>query len=136
MTNRQDELEALAVRCEQAAGPSYTLDCEIWDAVYPGDRDERFAKLTSDGPYKGRLSPHDRDGYIKPLRAFTASIDAALTLVPEGQSVRMGWCAGAGYAEVFEPGTYGDRGLGTGTISAKTPALALCAAALRAKGRG
>src|SRR6478609_7007563 len=78
------KLLELGERVEQATGPEYSLDCAIWDAIYPGERDARFKALCEDSPYRGRLGPADKDGYIKPLRAFTASIDAAATLVPKG----------------------------------------------------
>ena len=126
----------LAERCEKATGPSYGLDCEIWDAIYPGERDARFERLSSEGPYKGRLGPADRDGYIKPLRAFTASLDAAMTLVPEGcfwtvMNARDGQdrpIVGAGLALVTAP----DDVAVSEPSQAATPALALVAAALRA----
>ncbi|WP_257540964.1 hypothetical protein [Sphingobium sp. CFD-1] len=79
-----EDLLRLAERVGQEQGPSYELDCAIWDAVYPGERQARFDKLTAKGqPYHGRLGPADMDGYVRPLRAFTASMDAAMTLVPE-----------------------------------------------------
>lgn len=97
-----DKLLALADRCEAATGPNYGLDCEIWDAIYPGDRDERFSKLL-EGPYKGRLGPADKDGYIKPLRSFTASLDAAMTLVDDGLVVVVMEEALKRLNEVFNP---------------------------------
>jgi len=127
------ELLELAERIEAASGPSYVLDCDIWDAIYPGERDERFAKLTAKGePYHGRLGPADKDGYIKPLRAFTASIDSALSLVPEGISWRLD----------FARAQHGQHAIGSAFViidgqryhgDAATPALALCAASLRAQ---
>ena len=117
----------LAERCEKATGPDYALECEIWDAIYPGERDGRFRKLTEEGPYKGRLGPAERDGYVKPLRAFTASLDAALTLVPEG----FDWIIGRTNSGLTIHAEVGGQG-GEFQRFANTPALALCAAALRA----
>lgn len=98
MTDHTALIEAL----ERAEGPSRELDRAIWYAL----QDE----MTGD-PSK---SP-----------AFTASIDAALTLVPEGFS----WAVGSdGGASVFGPGGHMFKGL------AATPAIALVIAALRAKG--
>ncbi|MEV5033639.1 hypothetical protein MRBLMC3_002876 [Sphingobium sp. LMC3-1-1.1] len=117
----------LAERIERAKGPSYALDCEIWDAIYPGERQARFDKLTAKGqPYYSRLGPADMDGYVQPLRAFTASIDAAVTLVPEGWHGSVG--VGRGAAEVWKPGKIDSNQFGCSA----TPALALTAAALRA----
>jgi hypothetical protein len=63
---------------------------------------------------------------------YTASIDAAMTLVPEG----MTWFVSTDFVPV-SAGVYNgaddDDGLPAFTGDAKTPALALCAAALRAK---
>ncbi len=130
----------LAARCEQVTGPDYSLDCAIWDAVYPGDRDERFRKLTEEGPYKGRLGPADKDGYIKPRVAFTASIAAAMTLVSEDY----GHC---GFdrnlaGDILSPSHVTTQAFVDGgaqdfsqfhRAEAATPALALCGAALRAR---
>jgi hypothetical protein len=122
----------LADRIEKATGPSYTFDCEIWDLIYPGERQARFDKLTAPGtPYHKRLGPADLDGYVRPLRNFTASLDAALTLVPEGWeptiTVRHGRRSEV-YLESPDRGRWRD----TGGFAA-TPALAICAAALRAR---
>lgn len=59
---------------------------------------------------------------------YTASIDAAMTLVPEGHD----WLFNTRgvYSHVWEPKEVGD---GYWQARAATPALALCAAALRAQ---
>ena len=125
------DLIDLAAQIEQAQGASYALDCAIWDAIYPGERKARFEKLTAKGqPYHGRLGPADMDGYVKPLRAFTASLDAAATLVPEG------WSFGAGKDDII-PGPTGWAWVSsdddTNIVKAATPALALVSAALKAR---
>lgn len=141
MTSKQDIL-ALADRVEKAEGPSYALDCAIWDAIYPGERVARFEKLTAKGqPYHKRLGPADLDGYVQPLRAFTASLDAAMTLVPENHAVDLTmWGAmwgGKHRARVLPLHKDGERWLHHGSdphfcVNASTPALALTAASLRA----
>lgn len=94
-----NKLTELAARCEAATGPDRELDALIESAI------PRFG-----------------------LYRYTASIDAAMTLVPEG------WTWG-----VFDDGTawvWPDerRDLLTGKqAKAATPALALCAATLRAR---
>lgn len=116
------KLLELAARCEKATGPEYDLDCAIWDVIYPGERAQRFEKLTDKGqPYHSRLGPADLDGYVKPFRAFTASLDAAVSLV------------GDAHWKVEDHPTIGisavvdiEQGF------AATPALALTAASLRA----
>jgi hypothetical protein len=92
-------LLALADRCEQAAGPDRELDAEI----------ARFLVLTG-----AEDIARSRYGWSY----FTASLDAAVTLVPEG----CGWMVMKNVAKV---GRWPKR--------ASTPALALCAAALRAR---
>jgi hypothetical protein len=65
----------------------------------------------------------------QPLPAFTASLDAAVTLVPEGWD----FCISKGWAEEAIV-SLAPAGMATEVIaSAATPALALCAAALRAR---
>ena len=101
----------LIERLEAADGPQFVLDVEIWKTCHPADWKWQH----------GRFNPP----------AYTASIDAALTLVPEGWLWRImpsdfdGWLA-----EVWTDDTL-DCEFG---VRAKTPALAICIAALRAKG--
>ena len=80
---QKDELTALAERVMTLAGPNYAVDCEVWDAVYPGERAERLAKAMGN---KASLPSHEAE-FIKapPLRSFTSSLEAAMTMVPEGK---------------------------------------------------
>ena len=105
----------LAKRIEELEGPRFALEQEIFRVVNPQ------ATAQSKPP------------------AYTASLDAAMSLVPEGWGFRFGelfWvktdsgeiksCAKGGVAEM----------LATDVLSigkAATPALALCAAAIRAR---
>jgi hypothetical protein len=132
------EILALAARVEGASGANYALFLEIYDALRPGERASRFAKLTAEGPYKGRLGPADMDGYVQPLGGDpTASLDAAMTLVPEGIGgeplaimLRCSW-RGIGTVKLLD--TLGGQEWGA---TAATAALALTAAALRAIAAG
>jgi len=106
-------LLALADRCEQAAGSDRELDAEIAVALFGGNviydlkiKQWRRIKITS----AWRMD--------HPLPPYTTSLDAALTLVPEG----CGWMVMSSAAKV---GVWPSHGA--------TPALALCAAALRAR---
>lgn len=109
------ELLALAERVEQADGPNYALEQDIAEAVWR-------VKWNKARPKDIRV-PN-----------YTASIDAALTLVPESMVWHLD-SAGPNY----------NAGAAIGTVpasdelmveafqaEAKTPALALTAAALRA----
>lgn len=105
------ELEALAERCEKAAGPDREFDAEIAQAIGVGPTG--FAQA------KGK--------HWVTWPAYTSSLDAALELVPEG----LGWTLYSdGYAGV---GPITDDEIPQPEIIAATPALALCAAALRAR---
>lgn len=112
----------LAERCEKAEGPDRELDAGIALAI--GWRD--CIPCAFNG-VKHRM------GGILNAPAYTASLDAAMTLVPEGYH----WQAGVGIET-----EYGHRDKAyawcsqedCGELSvAATPALALCAAALRAR---
>jgi hypothetical protein len=123
----------LAERCEQATGPDRELDAEIAEAS--GNVPEDYQRATHYGePRPYFWHKFEREGEIIPLR-YTASLDAAMTLVPEGLEGRVEWRTGKGmhpaYASMWGCGARDidrhDNGHG------KTPALALCAAALRAR---
>jgi hypothetical protein len=110
---------ALAERCEQAAGPDKELDFTI----------DGF--MLKHGPETDRIR---NPRYVLP---YTASLDAAVTLVPEGYY----WQAANGKRRHSEPQACADlfvahgpnRGDMSFTADAATAALALCAAALRAR---
>jgi len=101
------DLTRLAEMCEGAEGPSYDLEKKIAEAVgYPA--------------------------IVPP--AYTASLDAAVTLVPEGWYWRAGhgvlW---AGWAHLNRKHSdHCDRD-DEHSAHAETPALALCTASLRAR---
>jgi len=71
------DYEALAVRVDRASGPDLVLERDIALAVYPGAQ-----------PLHGnetRISVWDGNGRTQlTVKPYTASIDAAMTLVPEG----------------------------------------------------
>jgi hypothetical protein len=105
----------LAERCEAATGPDRELDCAI--AVALGRTDEG-------GSGFHRTFPDD--SVFEQVRAllFTASLDAAMTLVPEGAV----WSVGNFGFDEKPMSTVGEI-----EVNAATPALALCAAALKAR---
>ena len=99
------DLLALAERCEREE-PSFLLDSAITLAMHPEYAGEGTSTVTA------KVHP------------YTTSIDAAVGLVPEG----MAWTAGCEpdftpFARLWEHDL----------VWASTPALALCAAALRAR---
>ena len=129
----RETLLALADRTEKATGPDRELDVEIWLAV--NHPDYRFPcpvlnRVPSD--YQEALSRHRWDGggghyaWLSP----TTSLDAAMSLVPEGWDW-MRWSPGS--MVVIRPHANGKMFADTIEAKAATPALALCAAALRAR---
>ena len=122
----RDTLAALIERVEKATGPDAALDGIIWQAVTPAGS----WCQNSDGVWLLRVEDDRTPGataraYSHPPR-YTASLDAALALVPEGWQ----WVVGnMGNAHVYEERTAGK----SVTAEAATPALALVAAALRAR---
>ena len=147
------QLAGLIVELEAAAEPSKALDRKIalavgWVRLSPSEaRRKHPTWFHPDDCRDGRVvmdSLHGTDVWRDPI-AYTASVDAALTLLPES------WCiaslewwpmtsikAGITLREVktfdgeFASTGY-DETCDAARARAKTPALALCAAALRAK---
>ena len=93
----------LAERCEQATGPDLELEMAI-----------------------SRV--RDAAGKVLPQLDYTRSIDAAMTLVPEDFDWRLGR-TNSGLTIHAEVGGQAEEDMRFGA----TPALALCAAALRAR---
>lgn len=114
----RDTLLSLAERCEKAEGRDRELDRAIWRAAVNRS---------------GFVCPDERDGHPNVpswIKLYTASIDAALSLVPEGHRTRIainedGEGAAWVYNRLSDPPTdFADY--------CATPALAVCAAVLRA----
>jgi hypothetical protein len=97
----------LADKCERASGPDRELD-------------EAIARQTH------ILGRRMWSGVAKP---YTASLDSAMTLVPEGSAWRV-----VTWPKNTEGPKAGALVEGAPDVLAATPALALCAAALRARG--
>lgn len=121
-------LDGLARRCEEATGPDRELDEAIRDAVFD---------VRNSGPYYWLESPTGEIvGADTQPRHYTASLDAAMTLVPEGWLVQelaeqpwpddetRPWTA------TLRPRKRGDIRYII-SLNCASAALALCAAALR-----
>ncbi len=110
------DLNNLAERCEAATGPDRELDKDI-------------------GRYLASVGTFSCWGCDDPLR-FTASLDAAITLVPEdAECGPMPWYLNTNTfvgaeAEIFTADTDGPPQV---RAEAATPALALAAAALKSR---
>ena len=122
-----NDLLRLIERLGQATEGSRELDAEIW--LHSGDR---YAGIYKDS----RIINADRDYRLSRAPTYTTSIDAALTLVPEGCAFyRLNqYSEGANLqpwgwgAHVRKPNTWIEVG-----ESRATAALALCIAALKAR---
>lgn len=120
------ELTALAERVEQAEGPSRKLDAEICRALDLAGGNPILAP----GMNGWLVGSKDNPNPVK-APAYTASIDAALTLVPEGSPMELHIRSITTDAYVWpDDREDGIRG------NAATPALALVAAALRSQAQG
>lgn len=142
-----NKLLALADRVEKLTGPDREVDLLVhntlgveyrWSWVhgaFDGPKDlavevepewVTFAIAEGAGAMDALWQPD-----VIAVPRYTASLDAAMTLVPEGL-----WAEGSlsspGQLEVHGPCTYDPLGKGW----AATPALALCTAALRARAHG
>lgn len=127
-----DELEALARRCEAAEGSSDELDL----AIVQWARDNQVSGLCG---YEGPPN-YDCALWLDRYGPITASLDAAMSLMPKSdEQTATFWQVGNDGAG-GEPSDYLARVLVCSNLTSReyrsvcaTPALALCAAALRAR---
>lgn len=129
----------LIERIEAAEGPDWKLDEEIWlAAIATGEQRE---KVEVGRDKFGDREASDRVSMMSDGARYTASIDAAMTLVPEGWGF---WDVlsrhasdeeRSAYAEVAKDAACASHEIEGHFVSAtaKAPALALCAAALKAR---
>ena len=129
MTN-PSELLRLAERCEAATGADRELDALILEALgYEVKRDHGrmgFA-VRGEGPVRYLQGTHWQS-----FGRYTTSIDAAMELVPEGATPALSRHRGSARGSAHITRDTDGRSLGI-CHSAATPALALAAAALRAR---
>ena len=120
----------LLERIEAATEGSRELDKDIASQVHPGtDWDKRYTANVGWGH-----PDFNRVMRANPVPHYTTSIDAALTLVPEGWGFKAD--CGLGYGNECTVGHVGENKMydqPDGWAKAATPALALCAASLRAR---
>jgi hypothetical protein len=115
---------ALTAKLEAAEGPSRELDAEICIAVeYAHLPPDVTATACTDGTVT--IEPKGTAPIFDDAKCYTASIDAALTLVPEGYGFSL-HCMDANQT-ICQAHVCDEIG------DACTPALALCISALRAR---
>ena len=136
------ELIALAERCEAATGPdeaiSAGIEVMLQRPLYPDAAVIKLGKFPSAAAMrtKGRRGWRAYGIFFQRVR-YTSSFDAAMTLVPVGLSfeVRASGIGDKGQALVWDPMT--QPGFSSHrswrVTGCASPALALCAAALRAR---
>jgi hypothetical protein len=124
-------MSTLIERIEAATGPDRIIDELILLAIgWTFERAPSLGERATWVDLEGKRTAHwQGDGWFRP----TASIDAALTLVPNGHT----WCV-TSCGEDDRPAACVtlqdfDEGCPDFTGSADTEALALCAAALKAR---
>ena len=125
-----ETLLALAARCEAGTGPDRALDVAIFRAVTPGAKQYRPKSSTA-----RKVGLTEVGGCIVPNPAYTASLDAATTLVPAGWASHHSnrpWLAETNIKPAEASVWARFQGAASFTGSAPTPARALTAAALRA----
>ena len=116
----------LIARLEAAEGPSRELDADIAEALgNPVLRPDPGSSL------RYVMWPPEDETYTTEVPAYTASLDAAVSLVPEGKSVDIKIGLTFGAAEIYE--TRGMKDWQLGFAEAPIPALVLCIAALKAR---
>ena len=131
------DLLVLADRVEKLTGPDRDLEAEIWLACTPGATRNKWSYVhKATGRECTVDETRDATGRFITVPSFTASIEAALTLVPEGRAIRREYLPAATwphrvwiYKDSFMPLDDGSRR----PVLGKTEALALCAAALKAR---
>ena len=132
--------DELIAALEKADGPDRELDALIWLLVnYPDWRKHKDWRKTNGWAEESRpssmVSYYTADGLGGSGSAnhYTASIDAALTLVPEGWSWSVDHLLGQKPGAVLNNKPFSKTAIAT---EGATPALAICIAALRATERG
>lgn len=122
-------MDKLSERVERAEGPSRELDAEIALAVGYADCRPWSAASNHRHPVENRYG----HGFSPPV--FTGSLDDARSLVPKGWHISL--LAQGRYDQlttVVVQRNGDNSGTCEGCENAATPALALCAAALKARG--
>ena len=111
-------------KLERADGPDRELDCRIWCTLGPVPYDHAIQVVP------------DHSQWVAPT--YTASIDAAMTLVPEGWHTSNYHQGPSGGGHWWKLGYINDtmQHYVTAESRAATPALALCIAAVRARSQG
>jgi hypothetical protein len=119
----------LIAALEAATEPSRELDAEIAGAAWGARTEWKQANYTMNiDVVVNWVAPHPYAGMREPCPHYTASIDAALTLVPKW------WAWGFCVNETGPGGAYCDMGEHRFAATHLIPAIAICTASLKARG--
>lgn len=136
--SKRDELLELAERCEKATGPDRELDALIYIVREPDSlRLPKSDDLNSEGdrPLVGDVvCLQGFVGAVTTSPRYTDSLDKAITVVPKDYAFTVSYIGIPNHpadARVWLPPQKGS-GVNADCYDAATPALALCAASLRA----
>lgn len=128
----------LIERLEAATGPDGELDIDIYKLFGLGKISPDTVmeyKLDHDGEamWRCRHAGQDWGGWWHAER-YTASLDAAMTLVPENHTFDICICPEMGSVARIYFGSARENSAGEPTGSGHTPAVSICIAALKARG--
>lgn len=121
------ELLALAERCEKATGPDRELDYDITEAINPWLAAHSYTRVSGDNGWYSATPCIPGGEKVGPASAYTDSLDAAESLLPDNTGVIQYWILGK------KPSVSLQRDEWYLHLNAETKTLALCAAALRAR---
>ena len=131
---KAEQFEALALRCEQATGPDRELDLVVWSLCVPGVTRKHTSYFhKASGSEYVIDETRDATGRLIIVPAYSASLDAALTLVPVKSMWSVCDMEEGPFAQVIRPMPDGGYVGGLTSSHGRAPAPALCAAALRAR---
>lgn len=123
----------LSERVERLEGPDREIDCLIGVAVgwFVTEPNKGWPDRMDYIDIRGGTKSYPGGGFDQLVSRYTASLDAAMSLVPEGYS----WILYSdGSCEVGPTPIAGSMMDAEFTVDAETPAIALCAAALKSRG--
>jgi hypothetical protein len=131
--SKAEQFEALALWCEQATGPDRELDAAIWLLCVPGATRKQWSYVHIATERTCEIDEtRDGSGKLIIVPTYSASLDAALTLVP-AEANCFGFDSDPKTCEAYCSRNHVAGGHWIVSREAATPALALCAAALRAR---
>lgn len=137
------EIAELIAKLDRASGPDRELDAGIWEHLGLAPKYDNSKNNYGHWHYRGGGDYHYSDdspwGRNQLAPFYTSSIDAAMTLVPDGY----GWSVSQPNATALASGLLKkntpvtaevQHGIGSRyVVAGATPAIALCIAALKAR---